>query len=342
MTLEHPGLVDPSKVVQIQTANSGHNETRLVKEMKNLFIIGAAIYSLSLVAPPALARVGEEYIRWTRGEFDMPAKIKDANNVSELEPFLNSNREFTRMAAVTRLGEIQGRKGVDLLLEMFTKEPSVKGLDIFPLVRLEIIRTLGRVRGDEAKSALLSITKTFWSRGPQCACKRCKGKGLYPWHDRDYQIVLSAALKTLQKWDHDKKVLSLAKQIALDEKLRSTPVRVKAWELYLITNIANKGITTKVDSLAYLINFLEETGVQPETYVVKDKVGMRTLKSIKTDAVRNILKGYSQTALSYLQNEIQETPGSDKNRLEALSYAIAQVKESLKHSAEQKSKNRSK
>ncbi len=234
------------------------------------------------------------------------------------------------MAAVRRLGQIQGQKAVGLLLERFAKEPSPRGLHRVALVKLEIIRALGRIGGEQAKSAVLNIAETYWRRGPHCKCKKCKDKGLYPWHDGDYSSVTPSTLKALQKWKHDEKVFDLSSQIALDMNIRSTPVRVSAWELHLITNIAKEGIVTEEQSLRYLINFLVETGIQPETYVVKDGVGIRTLKSIKTDAVDSILKRYGEPAVSYLKKELKQASPADKNLLQALNHAINRIKKSLK------------
>lgn len=304
--------------------------------MRKILISGTIICLLSLSATHIHARLSKEYLSWMKGEFEIPEEIKKARNVSELQPFLESIREFTRMAAIRRLGQIEGPKAIGPLREVFSKEPSPRGLHRVPLVKLEILRTLGRIGTEEAKSAVLNIVVTYLKRGPRCDCTKCKGKALYPQHDRDYQSVTPAALKTLQKWRHDKEILGLSKQIALDERLRSTPVRVSAWELHLMTNMAKEKIATEKESAEYLVNFLAQTGIEPETYVVKDRVGVRTLKSIKTEAVGSILKGYGQQALSYFEEDLKRTAASDVSRRQALSYAIARIRESVKSKKEKR------
>ncbi len=301
--------------------------------MRKILISGTIICVLSLSATHVHARLTKEYLSWMKGEFEIPEEIKKARNVPELQPFIESSREFTRMAAIRRLGQIEGPKAIGLLREVFSKEPSARGLHRVALVKLEILRTLGRIGTEQAKSAVLNIVVTYWKRGSQCGCKRCKGKALYPQHDRDYHSVTPAALKTLKKWRHDKKVLGLSKQIALDERLISTPVRVSAWELHLMTNMAKEKIATEKESLEYLVNFLAQTGIEPETYFVK---GIRTLKSIKTEAVGSILKGYGEQSLSYLKEELKRTAAGDVNRRQALSHAIVRIRESLKSKKEKR------
>ncbi len=301
-------------------------------------LISCMIVCLLFLTTNLYARLTKEYLLWVKGEFEIPHEIKKATNVSELKPFLDNKYEFTRMAAVRRLGEIGGSKTIELLVERVEKETAPLGMHHVPLVKLEVIRTLGRIGTDQAKSLLLNIANSYWKRGPQCKCKKCKEKGLYPQHDGDYSSVFPAVLKALEVWKEDKSVFSISIQVALDENIRSTPVLVSAWELYLITKMAREGITTDEQAVDYLVSFLVETGIQPETYIVKDGVGVRTIKSIKVEAVGSILKGYGESALSYLQREVKNTSPEDKKRLEALYYAIGQVRQSLKSRVEQKEK----
>ncbi|MCJ7828423.1 MAG: HEAT repeat domain-containing protein [Dehalococcoidia bacterium] len=308
--------------------------------MKKLFIVCTIGTLLSALITPTDARTSQERLRWIRGEFELPPEIKKVANISELQRFLDSESEFTRMAAARRLGQLDDRDAVNVLASRFAKEPykTLRSPEGTPIVKLEIVRTLETIQGEKTKSLLLNIANSYWRRGPQCKCKKCKDKGLYPHHDGDYSSVFPAVLKALEVWKEDQSVFSISSQIVLDENIRSTPVLVSAWELHLITKMAREGITTDEQAVDYLLSFLVETGIQPETYIVKDGVGVRTIKSITVEAVGSILKGYSESALSYLQREVKNTSPEDKKRLEALYYAIGQVRQSLKSRTEQKEK----
>jgi len=58
---------------------------------------------------------------------------------------------------------------ITLLEEIFKKEPyeNLMPPEGIPIVKLEIIRTLERIGGDKAKSALLDILKKYWESGPK-------------------------------------------------------------------------------------------------------------------------------------------------------------------------------
>jgi len=308
--------------------------------MKKLFIVCTIASLLSALVTPTHARISQERLRWIRGEFELPPEIEKVANISELQCFLDSESEFTRMAAVRRLRQLDDRNAVNILASRFANEPykPLRSPEGTPIVKLEIVRALETIEGEKAKSLLLNIANSYWRRGPQCKCKRCKDKGLYPEHDGDYSSIFPAVLKALRRWKDDQSVFSISSQIVLDENIRSTPVLVSAWELHLITKMAKEGATTDEQAIDYLVSFLVETGIQPETYIVKDGVGVRTVKSIKVEAVGSILKGYNQPTLSYLERQVKNISPEDKKRLEALYYAIAQVRQSLKSRTEQKEK----
>ncbi|PIV55380.1 hypothetical protein COS16_07310 [Candidatus Desantisbacteria bacterium CG02_land_8_20_14_3_00_49_13] len=137
--------------------------------MRNFIVIGLLVYSLFCGLHFVDAKVSQEWIQWTRGEFEVPSEIQEAKNVSAVRPFLNSETEFTRMAAVRRLGEVGGEQVITLLEEIFKKEPyeNLMPPEGIPIVKLEIIRTLERIGGDKAKSALLDILKKYWESGPK-------------------------------------------------------------------------------------------------------------------------------------------------------------------------------
>ena len=265
--------------------------------MRKILISGTIICVLSLSATHVHARLSKEYLSWMKGEFEIPEEIKNVINVSELQPFIESNREFTRMAAIRRLGQIEGPKAIGPLREVFAKEPSPKGLHEVPLVKFEVIRTLGRIGTKQAKSILLDILKDYWNRGPNVKDK--KGFRL----DRDFATVMPLVLETLYKWSADKDVFETVKIIALSEDVKNlysgrNSIGQRAWEVYLRGKMIKDEIVEEKDSTIYLLNFIED--------IAKEGAAYGTLGFVKKIAAYAILKKHSEAVLSSMVSEFEE------------------------------------
>lgn len=275
--------------------NNGDSKKRKDKTMNKIFISITIICSLSLMATFAYAKVSQEYLRWADGDFNMPSEIKDINNISELQPFLNNKDEFIRMAAVRRLGEVENDKTINLLQEIFAKEPNTGGLDDFPLVKLEVIRTLRRIDGENAKSTLLNLLENFWTRGPNVEDKK------YFYYDRDFEPVVSLTLEELCIWSNDDSVYQTAQNIAFSEdvnKLYSHRIGKNAWILYLKGDMPRKGIKSDRESAKYLldlINDIEEEGITSSEF-----------GPVKREAAKAIFEQHSKEVLTSLQRKLEE------------------------------------
>lgn len=264
-----------------------------MKIISPIVIMACLLY---LTLSPVQARVSEEYIRWSKGEFEPPLEIRDAKNASELQPFLASKREFYRMSAVRRLSELEGSKAINLLLEVFAKEAPTEGLEAAPLVKLEVIRSLGRIGTEQAKSALLNILNNYWQRGPDVKDKRRF------YLDRDFTHIMRAVLQTLDRWRHDPVVFKIVESIALSEDVKEfyTPPNEfgqVSWELYLKCKMIKEGITEEENSAIYLLRFMED---------VPGVLRNNTLDYLKCWAARSVLEEHSKTTLSSLADEFEK------------------------------------
>jgi len=258
-------------------------------------IMAIIICVLVLAAIPTYGRVSKEYIRWANGVFEIPVEIQEANDISDLQLFLDDKDEFTRMAAVRRLGEVEGSRAVSLLREIFTNEPPTRGLDIMPLVRLEVIRTLGRVGGDDAKSSLLLLLNSYWEAGPQVKDKK------YFYHDRDFEPVVSLILEELYNWNNDDNVFQAAKKIAFSEatiNYYAHRIANKAWVLYLKGYMAKQGVNSGKNSAKYLLDFIEDLS--------EGGVAYGKLEAVKKDAAQSLFKKHGEEVLYSLQKDIEE------------------------------------
>lgn len=309
--------------------------------MKTLPNIKIVLCLLSLTSTSVYARVSKEYIQWSKGDFEIPTEIKNITNASGLQPFLNSKRKFTRMAAIRRLGEIEGSKAMGLFRELYAKEPLTKGIHAVPLVKLEIIRTLGRIGTEQAKYALLGILENLWKKGPVLPERR-KEKG-YFYRDRDFAPVIPLLLETLYKWSSDKEVFDIAKTIALSDDVKNfyrgkESIGQRAWEVYLKAEITNKGITEEKDYATYMLDFIEE--IDPL------HIDPKGLGPLKAAAARAILERLSETSLSSLVSEFEvqltkepdDPKGSLTERNNILRRKIGTLQKILKEKKEKEQK----
>jgi hypothetical protein len=237
---------------------------------------------------PSYARVGAEYMRWSRGEFEMPPELREAKDRRQLEPFLQNSNEFLRMASVRRLGEMEGPKAAILLRDHVRKEQSPRGPDYVPLVKLEAVRTLDRMQGTEAESALIDLFNDYWAR--RTAVRRDRAFALY-----DFRPVGSTLLDALDRRSNDEVVLKTVEGPATSRDVAEKGVlpdwfRQRVWEVYLKSQMIHSGAVAEPDQVEGLLNQLNLVDRQwPFGYL--------SLNHIKALAARNAIARYDDNAL---------------------------------------------
>ena len=266
--------------------------------MKTLINVAVIVCLLSCESVPAQALVNKEYFQWIKGEFEVPEEIKKKTTVDGLQFFLDSKNEFTRMAAVRRLGEIQGPNSIEPLRAIFAKEPIPKGLHAVPLVKLEIVRRLGTIGTEQAKTALLGILNDYWQRG-----SNIKDDNSSRVDHRDFTAVIPLLLKTLYRWSGDEDVFKAVETIALSEDVKNlyrgrNNIGQRAWEVYLKGIMIRKGIQEEKDSAIYMLDFIEDIGPL--------HIDSNGLGPLKTAAACAILERLNQATLSSLISEFED------------------------------------
>jgi hypothetical protein len=264
--------------------------------MKRVSTVAMTVCLTWLVPTCLHARVTLEYMRWTVGIFDVPPEIKKATTISDLQSFLSSKREFTRMCAARRLGEIGEAQVISQLLDVFEKEEPKRGIESFPLVKLEVVRTLGRIGTDQSKSALLRILKMYWQEGP-----RVKNKKDYLL-DMDFACVMPAVLRTLGSWSQDSDVFKMVENIALSNDVRDFYRRPyslgqAAWEVYLKCKITREGISKEEDSAKFILDFINN---------LRGQLSYGTLEYIKYRAAFAVLQECDRAFLSSLAEKLEK------------------------------------
>jgi len=284
--------------------------------MKRLFLvalIGCILFSL--VTNFAYAKVTKEWLQWIKGEFEIPSDIQKVKSVSELQPFLDNDDQFIRMASAKRLGELGDEAGISLLLARFKKEPyeTIMPPEGAPIVKLEIIRALAKIGGEKAKIALIGILKEYWGKGPKVGDKE------YFYSDGDFTYVVPLILEKLNAWALDNDVFQTAKEIALSEKLndriRGKDIRQNTWKLYLKGYVAHQKMSEK-DSAKYLLNLANE--------LTKKGVASESLEAAKGKATIEILEGYDEATLSSVKQDLETEREQKKEQVNLNKAATAE------------------
>ena len=127
---------------------------------------------------------------------------------------LSDKDVITVMTAVRRLGGIGGEREVEIIVRNFHQRPYCDSGAIYRSmdpVKLDTLRTLGRVHTPKAKKALLDIARHYWNAGPRTsAFADC---------DWEFQHVIAGTCHQLERWADDDEVHAFACRIASDPHL---------------------------------------------------------------------------------------------------------------------------
>ena len=260
--------------------------------MKKVLII----VSLSCLFFSIKNEVYGKEILWYRQSIQIPTEIATATTIDEIKPFLESPDEKVRIAAVRRLGQIGDKNAVKLLAEAFDKEPSVKpNFETFPYVKEEIIESLEKIGGREAKYILFKILKNYIVKGPNIPKNSPR---VYFYYDGEYASVVSHAVDSLYKlYDpkEDKEIYDFFKPIALNEIkdkfiLQNSNLRKVAYKIYFKTEIFQKGIPEEEIPKYIKESIPPYTGDEGYGY---ESPGILSQKSIERSAKEGLLREYS-------------------------------------------------
>lgn len=265
--------------------------------MKKCLCLGVIIVAIFLILPEG---TGLCLMAHNIKEPEMPLEIKKAETLSELMPFLDGKDDWAKQCVVRRLGELGDKDTVPVLSDLFYKEPyaEIMNIEFRPVIKLEIIKALGRIDGDKAKSALVDILKTYWKRGPQN-----KNKKNY-YNDGDFTSVVYLTLEVIYKWASDKDVFEMAQEIVREKNLKL--MQSRAWKLYLKGYVAHQKMSEK-DSAKYLLDI--------NNNVLKKGRFAGEYEPAKAAIAREILEEYDESILSSLKKDLEEEREQKQGRV---------------------------
>ena len=257
-----------------------------------------AIVCLTIcIVSSVYARVGQEYLNWVQGKFEIPTEIQQVQTSAELQFYLESRNEFVRMATVRRLSQIDSPSTAAQLVDIARKEHSPKGPDYVPLVKLEVIRILDRIQGIEAEVALIDLFGDYWAR--RANIQRDNIYRLY-----DFYPVASSLLDSIERKSSNRSVFSVLEEAALspdvaEKNMFSEGFRQKIWEVYLRAQVVRSGLVAEADQVEDLLNQL--TLVErnwPFDYL--------SLEHIKAMAVRSAVSRYDDSVLRVVDMRLDQ------------------------------------
>jgi len=266
-------------------------------------------------------------------EANMPEEIVQCKSLAEVAPFLSGNDEMLRRWAVVRIGEFGAKDAVPKLISTFAKEPRKLGIDVNPIVRQEVIRTLANTGGKEAKMFLLSTLQKYVKEGPRA--KR------YAWEDNEYCTIILTTLTELGRWEDDD-ISNIFERTYLNDRL-FWHIRQKAYEQHLAVKMKAENIVGLEDHARYLLKNIKSRGTGHSSDWKKGRNGVKTktLEAIKNGAMVKMLIQYDESVLPYVHEELNTlSPGKDNRRYEAIEYIKQRIEISIKNRKQKEKQNK--
>jgi hypothetical protein len=188
----------------------------------------------------------------------MPPEVQQAQSPGDLEESLKSEDVFIRAAAARRLGELGGPQAVTQLLKIFGDEPPLKILEELPIVRMEIVRTLGRIGGKEVAPIMTSLLDDQWNKRPTAG-----GSAEVQWMAESCPVI-SFLLKELPPYVSDDKVLKAVESIASARTLSRTfvarrpDIGMDAWHISMKSKMQRDKMNED-GQMEYLLGFCDKS-----------------------------------------------------------------------------------
>jgi hypothetical protein len=227
--------------------------------------------------------------------------IKEIDNPEDLKKFTTDLDCDIRSAVVARLGEIGTPEAVEMLGEVFNKEPRKRGTDVSYGIKGEAINALVRSGNKNALDILLQIIQDYLQEGPLV-------RGPYSHiYDPQYYSVLSLAVGGLNRYPSSE-TLTLLNSIADNSRLFYS-LREKARETLFVIEMQKKGLNTPHNQVSYLLSQMRSDGVFPEKWWKEP--GEKTDAAIKQSVIEKLIKQRGWDSVGPLLAYIKSTDYDD-------------------------------
>lgn len=219
-----------------------------------------------------------------QGKNEQKAKIlesiKKMSKPEDLEAHVDSLDPEILAAALDRLGQIGGKKSVEILGDAFTKAPRLEGTGVMAGKKGQIIKALAETGEPSAKQTILGIIESWLEEGPL-------DKGMYSHiYDGQYYAVLEAAIESLAAFP-DSDTLEILKSVSETPSLFYS-LRESAYRTLLAVEMKRRGLESSLDKISYLWTKIEPRGILIENIWTGQKPGEKTLEAAKQAAVEEM------------------------------------------------------
>ena len=306
-------------------------------DMKRFYIGSMLICVILQVVSPVWARPSMAQIRYLEtGYLEIPEQVNGAEVLTELDESLTSKRAFVRAAAVRRLGELCGEEGIPQLIEIFRSEQPVSQPETWPVVKMEVVRTIGRMKGAEASKVLASLLKEHWERRPADPNRRD-----ISWLVDDCPVI-HYLLEEAYPRVGDETVFKVVEEVVLEERLPAMFVRFKggigdlAWMVYLNGLMARNGIVETRDRVDYLMRFREKTIEGQEKYTPAVTIKVRAAQGVLSKCELSGIQGVLEEIRKEMESRAIET---DSPEYKALKTRAAYLDRLITLRAQEESKH---
>ncbi len=260
---------------------------------------------------PVWGRLSMPQIRWLKnGHLDIPAQVREAKAPTDLAEALNNKRSFIRAAAVRRLGELRGSDAIDQLIQILHSEKPVTAQQTWPVVKIEVIRTIGRMEGEQASQALASLLGDHWDQGPVDPNDRS-----LIWL-KDTCPVIHVILKEAYARMADESMSSAVEEVATSEQLGEMFARFRggigdlAWMAYANGLMMRAAATEETARARYLMQFRRQALEQKDSDAPLAAIKLRAAHAMLNKCDLSALK----VVLDELWNEMEEkSPYADSD-----------------------------
>lgn len=261
--------------------------------------------------------VGDEEQEKNEQKTKILENIKKMSKPEDLEAHVDSHDPDILAAALDRLGQIGGKKSVEILGDAFIRAPRLEGTGAMAGKKGQIIKALAETGEASAKKTILGIIESWLEEGPL-------DKGMYSHiYDGQYYAVLEVAIESLAAFP-DSDTLEILKSVSETPSLFYS-LRESAYRTLLAIEMKRIGLESSLDKISYLWAKIEPEGILIENIWTGKKPGEKTLAAAKHAAVEEMITGMGLDAAAPLFGYSDKLSPEDFEKRLALARMLSSI-----------------
>lgn len=311
-------------------------ERLMKKRMLFCLVIGGVLVSVH----PCWARVGKAYWELARGNFTMPSEIQNTSSRTELLSYIAQKHGLLKMAAIRRLGEVEGDGAIPVLQDIVINDKDKTGVDYVPIAKLEAIRTLKKIDSPASRRALIDLFEGHWGRIQETE----KNRDLYQY---DYAPVMTNLINTLSRYAGSADVHQAFASAVSSQSIQNTGaipdrIRIGVMRVHLQGNMLQSNLLAEDDQVVALVDDLNVVeGSWPYSFGSKTHIQRLAIRSLIEEKDIGELSSAEQKLDQIIQERSQLGAEQEKRARQLKVYRNYLKKTMSKKSRSQLQGNRS-